>query len=360
MLLVDAHYTTSESSLAMSCVKGSGIIAILGSGWLGDRIGPRSTLLFSLFCAAAGLAVLPLPLGLAVLILAGITAQFGITSVNTTMRLVLTHSVQRAHHKEALGWMRSVNNLGQILSYTLASLSASLGATLLIWFDALTSILAMGVGSRILPRPVSAPLAQARESKAGSHSRMQTWAPFVGCAFILMGWNFMYEFFMVGVAGRLKLLEPEQGLRIFSLIMVLNTVLCAALSVVATRVLSRVAPTLIAATLLTASGVILGQYSVGSHALLFTAALFLTLGEIAYGALGQYLLIRFLPVSQRENLVYSGAILFSGVGKIAAAGLAFPMVVQAGPTELRTAAWITVAFAVASILTILRLPQVPD
>lgn len=360
MLLVDAQYSASQSSLVLTSVKGSGVLAILASGWLGDRIGPRKTLLLSLFCAALGLGVLPLPLGLGVLLCAGILAQFGISSVNTTLRLVLTHTVARAHHKEALGWMRSVNNLGQIFSFTLASLSASFGAALLIWFDALTSLLAMGVGARILPTPSDAPLAQAPRSGDRPRSRVRTWAPFLSWALVLMGWNFMYEFFMAGVAGRLKVIAPEQGLRIFSLVMVLNTILCALFSVAATRFLTRTTPSLIGAAVLTSTGLILGSLAIESRGLLFLAALLLTLGEIAYGVFGQYLLIRYLPVSRRENLIYSGAILIASLGKVIAAALVFPLFVQGGPADLLLTRWITVGIALFSIGVILALPAVED
>jgi MFS family permease len=320
MLLVEGRYSTAQSSLAMSLVKASIIAATLGAGALADAVGLRKTVLAAFALAALGLGLLPLQRGFHVLLAAGIVAQVGITAVNATMRLILTKTVERKHQKEALGWMRFVNNLGQILSFGLGMLTAALGTRLLIWFDALTSAAAFLLGWRILPQagvPLPpGPLAQGAPIKG----RGDAWWPFVGCTLVLFGWNFMYEFFMSGVAGRLKLVYPTEGLRIFSALMVVNTILCAGLAVAAARFLNRVVPSLVLGVVLTAGGLLLGVLPGGSVPLLFCGILLLTLGEIVYGALAQFLMIRAVPVSRRENTVYSTAILLSSVGKIAAGG----------------------------------------
>jgi hypothetical protein len=354
MLLVEAHVSTARSSLAMLLVKGTTVGATLVSGGAADWLGLRFTVLAAFLAAAAGLALLPLSLvnlGFVAFVAAGMVAQLGITSINATLRLLLTRTVARAHHKEALGWMRLVNNLGQILSYGLASLSAALGAQLLIWFDAATSLAAFVVGRRILPRvPDSAP---PPAGPAGPSARRSArgWLPLIGCTLLMTGWNFAYEFFMSGVAGRVKLLYPDEGLRLFALMMMLNTVICAALAVKAARVLTRVVPSLVAGVALSSAGVLVGIGWAGSRPLLFAAMLLLTSGELVYGALGQFLLIRSVPAGRAENTVYSSAILVANLGRMAAAGLAFPLIVDA--TSPRAGQSIVIGVAIASLAVLL-------
>ncbi len=353
MILVEGHYSTAQSSLAMSLVKGSIIVATLLAGAAADAVGLRPTVLVSFLAAALGLAFLPLHLGYAALLVSGIVAQSGITAINATMRLILTKSVERQHHKEALGWMRFVNNLGQIASYGLAAVTAALGARVMIWFDAATSLAAFGIGRKILPEASAAPAQQA-QAQGHAPGRGSSWWPFIGCTLILTGWNFMYEFFMSGVAGRLKLIYPEEGLRIFSGMMVVNTVICAALAVVASRFFSRVVPSLALGVTLTAGGVLLGVHSSHSIPLLFCGILSLTLGEVVYGALAQFLLIRSVPSFKRENTLYSTAILVSSSGKMIAAGLAFPLIVNASAFSGAFAATVVAALVSFAVLAIGR------
>lgn len=341
----------------MTAVKGSTIAATLISGWSSDVAGVRITLLLSLVLAAIGLSFLPLHLGFVILMSSGVVAQLGITSINTTMRLLLTQTVERKNQKEALGWMRLVNNMGQVLSYGLATMTASLGALVLIWFDAATSLIAFFVGMKILPQPVSGISSDKHASSIdkgvdkGTDKRNRAWWPFIGCTLLLTGWNFAYEFFITGVAGRLKVFYPEQGLRIFSMMMVLNTVLCALLAVKATRVITRVVPSLMMGVVLTTTGLVLGVLGVQALPLVFGAILLLTLGEIIYGALMQFLLIRSVPPSRRENMVYSVAILIANFGRMIAAGLAFPMVVSAH--NVAGAAWLSAGLGGVSLIILI-------
>lgn len=350
MLLVEGRYSTAESSLAMSLVKGSTVVATLASGWFSDTIGLRATVLCSFLCAAVGFGFLPVDLGFAALVAAGVIAQLGITSVNGSLRLLLTRTVEWHHQKEALGWMRFANSLAQVLSFGLGTLAATLGARLLIWFDGLTSLMAFALGVRILPRTdASRRLDPAIPDSPGNPNK-GSWPAFVGAALLLTGWSFTYEFFLVGIAGRLKVIYPEEGLRIFSVLMVFNTLLCAAWAVAAARALARVVPSLFIGIILGSAGVILSVWRSGSLAALFAAALLMTLGEIIYGALGQLLLIRAVPPSRRENTLYASGMLVTQLGRLAAAGLAFPLIVDA--TSPLAASWIAAGVGAASLVVL--------
>ena len=49
----------------------------------------------------------------------------------------------------------------------------------------------------------------------------------------------MYDLFLIGAAAKFRILFADQGLAIFSRVMVINTLLCSLLSVVAARTLRR-------------------------------------------------------------------------------------------------------------------------
>src|SRR5262245_14549889 len=68
MLLVDGHYSSAQSSLAMTVVKGCTVVAILGSGWVGDRVSLRATVLGALVLEGVGLLAMPMPWGFPALV----------------------------------------------------------------------------------------------------------------------------------------------------------------------------------------------------------------------------------------------------------------------------------------------------
>jgi hypothetical protein len=174
-------------------------------------------------------------------------------------------------------------------------------------------------------------------------ARGLTWWPFIGCTILLAAYNFMYELYMVGVAGRVKLEFPEQGLRIFAFLMVINTVVCAGLAVVASRWLKLAVPTLVLAVTFTAGGVILAVEEPRSLVWLYASAFLLTLGEVAYGVYAQFLMIRSVPASPRENTIYSGGLVFAVLGRASAASLAFPWVVYAARPAVAVGATVVMA-----------------
>ena len=329
MLLVEGHYSTAESSLAMTCVKSTTVVGTLLSGWAGDSLGLRFTLLASFALSALGFLFLPFQLGLAALIFAGMIAQLGNTSTNGTIRLLLVKLVERQNQKVALGWMRTVNNLGQILSYGVAASAATIGMQLLIWFDSLTSFLALIIGIKSVPRDEIVSKSSSPSETMSTSDAPSGWWPFLGATLLLTSWTFIYEFYISGVAGKLKVVHPEEGLRIFSLLMVLNTVICALLAVKAARLLKHVNRSMALAATLTSAGLVIAVLFTDSIPMLFLAAFCQTLGEVIYGVFGQFLLIRLVPKSSRPNTLYSAAILVANLGRLTAAAIAFPLIIRA-------------------------------
>ena len=64
-------------------------------------------------------------------------------------------------------------------------------------------------------------------------STRQQWTDFLLVTVAVGGFNFIYELYMIGIAGKCEIVFGHQGLRIFSQALVLNCVLCSVFAVVA-------------------------------------------------------------------------------------------------------------------------------
>ncbi|MCR4296005.1 MAG: MFS transporter, partial [Elusimicrobia bacterium] len=211
--------STGEGTAVLSLLKVTMLAGTLAGGALTDRFSSRTLVLAALLMSAVGLGLLPFQASLWLILLCGMLAQFSEALMAVVQRLLLMDLVERPLQKEALGWMRMVNNFAQIFCYTIAALGARFGLTPLFLFDSGTSLSAFFIGRRILPRregagDVAASLAG--EQAGGGASR---WT-FFRCALVLMGWSFFYELFLEGCAGRLEVLHPGEGLRRFSMMMI--------------------------------------------------------------------------------------------------------------------------------------------
>lgn len=333
VLLVERRISPHTASGILGSIRFTLILGTLSAGWITERFGARATVLGALLLSAIGLGLLPLAHAAVLIAACGIVAQYGEGLMRIALRVVLTDSVPKPHHKEALGWMRTANNLGQIFSYGLGSVAGGVGVIALFLFDAVTSLAAFGVGYRILPRHRKAGAAGSgvsslSDSSAAVDGRPESRLVFVGCALILCGYTFFYELYLAAVAGRLELLYPSHGLRWFSLCMVLNTVLCTLFSVPAARYFrrpSRVFPIGIFFTMVAA---ILGTWFTDVLPLVFLGAFCITASEVATNALTQYTLIRLVPASKHGHTWYSAGMTLSHFGRILAAAIAFPWFVR--------------------------------
>jgi hypothetical protein len=95
---------------------------------------------------------------------------------------------------------------------------------------------------------------------------------------------------MIGAAGRLEVVSPGQGLRLFSLVMVINTIICTLLSVPLSKRVSNVRRVLPAGFVLSSLGGALMFLDIESRPLLFLGVLLLSIGELLYSSLAQFLL----------------------------------------------------------------------
>ena len=234
ILLVRRGASTAQGSAVLATMKTTSVAATLAGGALSDRLDARTLALAALLMSAAGLGIMPFAAAIWLILVCGVLGQFAESLLNVVQRLLLVEHVAPENHKEALGWLRMANNFAQIFSFSIAAAGAALGVAPLMLFDAATSLGAFAVGRVVLPRaePGRAPSAALGAADGGGES---AWA-FLRLALVLMGWSMMYELFLEGGSGRLEVLHPGHGLRIFSEMMILNTALCAAFSVPATRI----------------------------------------------------------------------------------------------------------------------------
>ena len=326
VLLVERHITTQQSAAVLSAIRLTLIVGVLSSGWVLDRMGGRFTVLVALLMSAVGLGLLPLASTALFIAVFGMLAQYGDGLIRIAFRVILTDSVPFENHKEALGWMRAANNFGQIISYGVGAVAGLFGIIYLFWFDSITSFIAFGVGLRVLPRPKHPHEVSAIASS--SLERQEKLRVFVFCALILCGFTFFYELYMTSTAGRLELIHPGKGLRLFSTCMVINTVICTFLAVPAAKYFRRPSIVFPVGIFCCLIAVVISTFFTQSLLLVWLSAFLISFEEVAMVSLTQFTLIRLTPKSANSTSWYSAGLTLSNLGRIVAAGVAFPWFVQ--------------------------------
>jgi predicted MFS family arabinose efflux permease len=352
ILLVKRGVSTGEGTFVLSTLKGTMLAGTLAGGALSDRIGSRTLVLAALLLSASGLGFLPFQTSLWLILLCGVLAQFAEALLNVVQRILLMEQVDFAHQKEALGWMRMVANFAQIFSFTIAAVGSKLGLTALMLLDASTSVTAFFVGREILPHPPEKP--SEGRGLGGAPAGDGVKSAFFRCALVLMGWSFFYELFLEGGAGRLEVLHPGEGLHRFSTMMILNTVLCAAFAVHATRLFQKSWRAITGGMLLTAAGILIAGRRMDSQAHVFAGMLCTTVGELMIGAVAQYTLMRLTPGDRNAGFYYSLGITLMQSGRIAGASVAFPLLIHAESLKPFTVVIVAVLAAQLAILWSLR------
>jgi MFS family permease len=333
ILLVERQFSNDQSAWIMGSIKTAGLAGILLGGWSCDRWGLRATLLLSFLVSGLGMALLPFSQSALLLAVLGCVAQVGASLYYASARLLITQLVPLHERREAIAWQRTANNLAQIISFSLGALLGHLGPKLLILFDALTSFVAAGVGSKLLPPttasaektpsadpPTGVQLAPEETTRSGKRA-------FYQCALIIASFAFLFELYSVGAAARCKILFGGEGLAVFSKLMVINTIFCAAFSVVAAKYLTRAALTLPAGLALMITGILLTFGGEPTPATFYVGSFITTLGEIVFHSVAGLVLIHFTPPGSRQGTTYSSGILVQFGGRIAGGALAFPMLV---------------------------------
>ncbi len=345
ILIVQRGLSPATGSFILGGVKSVVIFGTLLSGVFVDRFGARISLLLGFLLIATGFAGLPFQSIPALILVFAAVVQFGDALTRVSNRMLLTATVERRFHKEAFGWLKMVNNLGQIFSFGLGMVATSLGTMPLMLFDGATGLIAFFVGKKIIPpllpkknarlEPVGSDLEKLGiRRKVNLHWKKSReffpkLVPAIACATVITVWNFYYELLLSGMAARLEITHPGQGLRFFSGTMVMNTVLCTIFAVAATKWVKRPSRVFTFGIMLTVIGVVVGvRYTTSLPGVILSMGL-ATFGEILLGALAQLTLIRLLPEGGAEGFFYSGMVVLSQLGRIAGASLAFPWIASA-------------------------------
>lgn len=337
----------------LSALKGTMLVGTLTGGALTDRFSSRTLVLAALLLSAAGLGLLPFQTSIWLILLCGMLAQFSEALMNVVQRLLLMDQVEHEHQREALGWMRMVNNFAQVFSFSVAALGARFGITPLCLFDSATSLSAFFLGRRILPRregPAQSGRGLGADKAEGGASK---WA-FFRCALVLMAWSFFYELFLEGGAGRLEILHPGEGLHRFATMMILNTVLCAAFAVKATKLFRKPWFAIAGGMILTVLGILVAGWGMASQLWVFGGMLLITLGELMVGSTAQYTLMRLTPGGSKGGFYYSLGISLMQGGRIIGAAVAFPLLIHASRLGPFTALMIGVFAVQLMVLWSLR------
>ena len=304
------------------------LVGTLAGGALTTRFSSRTLVLLALLLSAIGLGFLPFQTSIWLILLFGMLAQFSEALMNVVQRLLLMDQVDRANQKEALGWLRMIHNLAQLFCYSIAALGSRFGLMPLMLFDSATSLGAFFLGRKVLPRRDGAAQSGRGLGAAEGVGLASKWA-FFRCALVLMGWSFFYELFLEGGAGRLEMLHPGEGLRLFSTMMILNTVLCAGFAVQSAKLFDKSWVAISVGMILTVFGILIAGWGMASQLWVFGGMLFISLGELMVGSVAQYTLMRLTPGDRHAGFYYSVGLSLIQAGRIFGAAAAFPILIHA-------------------------------
>jgi hypothetical protein len=136
--------------------------------------------------------------------------------------------------------------------------------------------------------------------------------------------------------------------------MILNTILCAAFAVRASRFFQRSWGAIAGGMILTATGVLIATWGMASQLWVFGGMLFITSGELMLGAVAQYTLMRLTPSHKNSGFYYSMGLTLMQCGRIMGATLAFPLLIHAQSLAAFTSLIVGTLAALLAILYMLK------
>ncbi|HLB58540.1 MAG TPA: MFS transporter [Bdellovibrionota bacterium] len=346
MLLVERQISAGDSSLVMTLVKVAAVGGLFLGGWTSDRLGMKKTILFSFIISGITLALIPFTPDLFTLTLASIVSSGAIAMFPAASRLLLVELVPFHLQQESIAWLRTALNFGQVVCYSIGTIFSRWGILILFLFDSCTSILAAGIGAKILPR---LEVTQQKVSSVSSEEKPNSasWNMFFLCALILGGYSFLYELFFIGAAAKYKILFGDEALRIFSVIMLINTVLCSIFAVVAARAIKNPNIAFPLGIIFVALGTSLAVSGTPSLPIIYLGAFVVTIGEIIFTAVGMFMMIRMTPESKDRGAVYGFGMVIQHSVRILGGALAFPMIVHGShPVPFITGSAIFILFLI--------------
>ncbi len=351
MLVVGKGLKPAEAALVVGLVKVSSIIGTYLGGLSSDKVGLKFTMLVSFFLTALGLGYLPIPTDIFLITLFAIVAQIGHAMFPSAVRLMLSEILGEARLKEGIGWFRFANNLGQIVSYVISATFAYLGIMFFFYFDAVTTVAALILGFKILPDVKPAKVARGTDYVSTkllfskSAFKNKDIFLFILSSVIVALSLLMFEMITIGVAAKSRLVFGDHALKLYSLFMVINTVLCALFAIPASKYFRNIKPVFYFSTVMLVSAGILSLHNTPTELSIFLGSFLMTMGEIVFASMSQYSLLILTPENSHRGTFYSVSLMLQKTGVIIAGFITMPLLVY-GNYAIAT-------FAVVGILTVL-------
>lgn len=355
ILLVEKNLDTALGATILSVIKGFGIVGGLLGGWLCDVISSRTVLFLSFFVCALGFEGAALSEGLWQLVSFAALAAVGIKLLPGTTRMLIAQNNSVSERQVAIGWLRTVNNGGQILSFSIAAGLSSWGVLAMFHLDAITSLAALILAVVMLPNARSGLRTHAVSVENKIDSKVSVWGAFIAVTLTVGGFTFMYDAFNAGLAGRARILFGEGGQSLFARAMLINTVICTVLAVPAAHYFKNPRKVFPGGVL----GLGLGSTLclVSSEPLyIFVGMFILTLAEVAFTSLASFTMLDLVPSHSRPGATYGAAMFVQNLMRVAGAAVAFPFIIHADQPGLFMGIT-TVCVAMISIIAARLLPR---
>jgi MFS family permease len=321
VIVVERGLPPGEAAFVLGAARAASVVGTLGSGALADRFGAKVALLVSFALASLGVAGMAAPGGPGALVATAGLANAGLAMFPVASRLLLAAAVPGEEQKEAVAWLRTVANLGLAVSFTTSGLLGGERLVPLLLLDAAMSLAALVLGAAWLP-------GAHRSAAAGVAGRGGRAVVFVAMTALVSAWNGAYEAYLASCAALLRTELGPDGVRVFSLVMIANTVGCTVLGVATTRWIARPDRSVPAGFALLLLGAVIGTGGDATGALV--GVTFATVGELLWAATAQYVWMGLLPDGARRSTVFAVAMTVTYLARALGAAAVFPLVVE-GP-----------------------------
>lgn len=357
--LVTIQMPEAQSSLILGIGRGAAVLAPLALGVLSERVKFKYMVVVSLFISATFFVLLPISTYWPVIMMCVFMTQLSIASVKFSIRGLLFENLPTHLQMEGIGWLRLATNTGSICGYGVASLFATSFIAGIFYWDAASSVVA-GIFMILLLRrknsamketisstqnmagnPENTPESAVNSAIAEPEIKKNNYADpkiekiqhknavFHVILFSLFSllWCLGYDLFDTGASARYERLAPGKGSSFFYSLMLINTIMCAVLSVKAGKYLKKPSKIILAGTVLTTLGAILGLNN-GSNFLKILGMTLWTLSEIGTLAVLLFLINLFAKRTQRPGFWAGFGFAAINMSKPLAGILVFPFIVN--------------------------------
>ncbi len=228
-----------------------------------------------------------------------------------------------------------------MISYLVGWSLGKWGPALLLTLDAGMSFIALFVAFRWLqvqsptpvetrPSPLSSPSrddsrAVIPPSSASNEAKSSVASPLalIKTTTLVAFYGLMYELLFSAIPAKLRISEGAAGIEIFSQMMFINVAFCAVLTVYFTRWFKSPKRALPLGLLLVWAGTSLSLLYTENRMILFVGFFLLTIGELIFQSLGQFMVIKNVGNSSRSGTWYGVATGIQALGRVIGSAAAF-------------------------------------